>query len=107
MGFTFNCDAPGYMEAAHDLKQLTVQKADKDAQGKLLMMSISFVVFFLFFMVLGYYDERLAFTFYPIILCIMLLETDKISWLKSKPVIIVLIALAWHMYNVLSYGPFS
>ncbi len=64
-------------------------------------------IFFFFFWLLGFFKERLTFTLYAPILCMLLFEVSRITMLRKNAGIVVLIAVAWHMYNLLSYGPFS
>ena len=66
-----------------------------------------FFVFGVFYMLLGLYEERLTFTLYPIVLCALILcvsTTDKVR--RWQP-LFVFLSLCWHLYNVMSYGPFS
>ncbi|KAA9331635.1 hypothetical protein F0P96_15495 [Hymenobacter busanensis] len=59
-----------------------------------------------FLLGLGYYQERLTFTLVPLLLCyaaVLLARWPfRYQWLP-----VALTALGWHLFNVLSYGPFS
>jgi hypothetical protein len=62
--------------------------------------------FGLFFALLGYYPERLAYTLLPMVLC--LLAGLLPHWPRRYAQPLALAAAAgWHLYVLLSYGPFS
>jgi hypothetical protein len=66
-----------------------------------------FGCFFLFYWLLGFYDERLTNTLIPIFICFWIAAIgNKIS---TRKMIIVSgsLAITWHLYVLLSYGPFS
>jgi hypothetical protein len=65
------------------------------------------IILAVFFMILGYYEERLTYTLLPVCLCIILLAYNRKRGEEQYPAVYLLAALAWHMYTVLSYGPFS
>ena len=67
---------------------------------------IAFIMFFLFFLLLGHYVPRLTFSLFPILICIIAMLVNIMPGLKSKPWIFYVAAVGWHLYNVLSYGPF-
>jgi hypothetical protein len=79
--------------------------AEKAATVRGLVLTLT--IFFLFFLILGYYAERLTFTLYPPILCILAFQVHHIKWLRNDRGILVLLAIIWHLFNLLSYGPFS
>lgn len=63
-------------------------------------------LFTVFFALLGFYKERLTFTLVPLLLCFIgfalhQLRTPQLSW------IVVGVALVWHFWQVVAYGPFS
>jgi hypothetical protein len=60
----------------------------------------------LFFGLLGYYPERLTYTLLPLVLCLLAALLPR--WLSryARPVAIA-VAAGWHLYVLLSYGPFS
>ncbi len=85
-----------------------ITKSTKSFQKQALYpFYISFLVYFLFLFVLGYYKQRLTFTLFPFLICILLLQVNSIKSIRNKPYIFYLIVLGWHLYNVLSYGPFD
>ncbi|UOQ78598.1 hypothetical protein MUN84_08665 [Hymenobacter sp. 5516J-16] len=59
-----------------------------------------------FFAVLGYYQPRLTFILVPLLLClwVILLPPRLPRW---SVWVLVGVALGWHMWQVVSYGPFS
>ncbi|MBC8082803.1 MAG: hypothetical protein H7Z21_06275, partial [Hymenobacter sp.] len=63
-------------------------------------------LFAAFLLALGYYSDRLTFTLQPLLLCLCAtaLARARLPW--QRPVLLTL-AVAWHLYQVLSYGPFS
>lgn len=62
--------------------------------------------FVLFFALLGYYPERLAFTLLPLVLCLVAALLPRWRRRYARPVALGL-AASWHLYVLLSYGPFS
>lgn len=68
---------------------------------------ISGLVLVGFFMILGYYEERLTYTLLPVCLCLILLAVSRSAVLQKSTVIFVAVALGWHIYTMLTYGPFS
>lgn len=73
----------------------------------LRVMAISGLVLILFFMILGFYEERLTYTLLPVCLCIVYFATSRVKLLQKNATVFIVLAVAWHLYNVLSYGPFS
>jgi hypothetical protein len=65
-----------------------------------------FGCFVVFFALLGYYPERLAYTLLPLVLCLLagLLPHWPVRY--ARPAALV-VAAGWHLYVLLSYGPFS
>jgi hypothetical protein len=80
------------------------------------------LIFFLFYWILGFYQQRLTFSLVPIIIC-LLTAACKNAWQQnsvhvkiSTPVrdrsygsvefVIAGFAVCWHLYNLFSYGPF-
>ena len=66
-----------------------------------------FFVFGVFYMLLGLYEERLTFTLYPIVLCALILCVSTIDKVRRWQPQFVFLSICWHLYNVMSYGPFS
>jgi len=62
--------------------------------------------FGLFFALLGYYPERLAFTLLPLVLCLIAALLPHWPRRYARPIALG-IAASWHLYVLLSYGPFS
>lgn len=62
--------------------------------------------FALFFALLGYYPERLAFTLLPLVLCMVAALLPHWPRQVARPLALG-IAAGWHLYVLLSYGPFS
>ena len=62
--------------------------------------------FIVFFALLGYYPERLAFTLLPLVLCVLAALLPYWPRRYARPVALGL-AAGWHLYVLLSYGPFS
>jgi hypothetical protein len=72
---------------------------------------ITFGCFFVFFWVLGFYQNRLTFTLVPPALLILVILIEQLASLSSRARSIARAALAggtgvWCLYHVFSYGPF-
>jgi hypothetical protein len=77
------------------------------ARKTLQSMVITGLMLVFFFMILGYYAERLTYTLLPVCLCIIALAIGNSKKLQKNTAIYLVLVLIWHMYNVLTYGPFS
>lgn len=77
--------------------------ADRDT----LLIVASFMVFLVFFLLLGFYQSRLTFTLVPLCLCLLLQASQHVQWRPATLVVPALAVLSWHLYTVVSYGPFS
>jgi hypothetical protein len=66
-----------------------------------------FLCFLTFYWVLGFYEERLTNTLIPIIVCFWILIIGTKITEKKFTLILSSLALTWHLYVLLSYGPFS
>ncbi|QNH62808.1 hypothetical protein [Hymenobacter sediminicola] len=64
------------------------------------------LLFGAFLAALGYYNERLTFTLQPLLLCLSAAALAHLQGLGQRIGLVVTV-LAWHTYQVLSYGPFS
>ncbi|GAA4504701.1 hypothetical protein GCM10023172_31370 [Hymenobacter ginsengisoli] len=62
--------------------------------------------FVLFFALLGYYPERLAYTLLPLVLCLLAALLPYWPGRYVRPLVLA-VAASWHTYVLLSYGPFS
>jgi len=62
--------------------------------------------FIVFFALLGYYPERLAYTLLPLVLCLLAGLLPHWPARYARPVALAT-AAGWHLYVLLSYGPFS
>jgi hypothetical protein len=62
--------------------------------------------FVAFFALLGYYPERLAFTLLPLVLCLVAALLPQWPRQVARPLALA-VAAGWHLYVLLSYGPFS
>jgi hypothetical protein len=62
--------------------------------------------FVLFFALLGYYPERLAYALLPPLLCLLAALLPRWPRRYAQPLALA-IAGGWHLYVLLSYGPFS
>ena len=85
---------------------LQLWRGVKAPTGAWSVLSFVFLLFFAFYALMGYYPERLTFTLVPILLCMLALLLQRQSLPYQRPVLL-LAALGWHLYVVLSYGPFS
>lgn len=65
-----------------------------------------FGCFVLFFALLGYYPERLAYTLLPLVLCLLAGLLPHWPARYARPAVLA-VAAGWHLYVLLSYGPFS
>jgi hypothetical protein len=65
-----------------------------------------FGCFVSFFALLGYYPERLAYTLLPLVLCLLAGLLPYWPARYARPVALTA-AASWHLYVLLSYGPFS
>ena len=59
-----------------------------------------------FFALLGYYPERLAYTLLPLVLCLLAGLLPHWPRRYARPALLAG-AAGWHLYVLLSYGPFS
>jgi hypothetical protein len=66
-----------------------------------------FSCFFLFYWLLGSYEERLSNTLIPLIVCFWVIVLGQNVTQKKTVIILGSLALVWHGYILLSYGPFS
>jgi hypothetical protein len=62
--------------------------------------------FALFFALLGYYPERLAYTLLPLVLCLLGALLPYWPGRYARPLVLAG-AAGWHLFILLSYGPFS
>lgn len=62
--------------------------------------------FALFFALLGYYPERLAYTLLPLVLCLIGALLPYWPGRYARPLVLAG-AAGWHLFILLSYGPFS
>ena len=62
--------------------------------------------FVVFFALLGYYPERLAYTLLPLVLCLLAGLLPHWPARYARPVALAT-AASWHLCVLLSYGPFS
>ena len=71
-----------------------------------LEITYVFLYSFLFYWILGAYFERLTYTLIPILVCFWLVVLG--SQLTGKRITFILssLALSWHLYILMSYGPF-
>ena len=76
-----------------------------DRNTKLILLQLG--CFTVFFMLLGYYAERLTFTIMPILLCLSIAQAGSLLNAKKAQIAIFITVCVWHTYNVFSYGPFS
>ena len=76
------------------------------------MLAIIFLLYLIFFWLIGYYSERLTFTLVPVVLCLIALELNsvisygKALTVKAVYVLLLLCAFFWVYSNVNTYGPF-
>jgi hypothetical protein len=77
-------------------------KYDMAVKGTLFI----FLSFFLFYWILGFYQERLSYTLIPIILCLFIIFCKEELYKKKMVYILCSFAVCWHLYVLLSYGPF-
>ncbi|MDJ0364072.1 hypothetical protein QMK33_02825 [Hymenobacter sp. H14-R3] len=69
-------------------------------------LSWVFGCFVVFFALLGYYPERLAYTLLPLVLCLLAGLLPHWPARYARPAVLAG-AAGWHLYVLLSYGPFS
>ena len=74
-------------------------------ETKILLLNL--FCFALFFIILGFYDQRLTFTLMPILLCISIAYFTNLYYLKKIQFLIFIIACIWHYLIITTYGPFS
>ncbi len=77
------------------------------------MLAIIFMLYLIFFWLMGYYGERLTFTLVPVVLCLIVLELNKVIshgtafTVKAVYVLLLFWAFFWVYSNVRTYGPFK
>lgn len=69
-------------------------------------LAFTFGCFGLFFALLGYYPERLAYTLLPLVLCLLAALLPHWPPHLARPLVLAG-AAGWYLYVLLSYGPFS
>lgn len=74
---------------------------------QLQVLMITGLICIVFFMFLGFYEERLTYTLLPVCLCIIFLALTRLKHTQKYPAMYLAAAIGWHLYNMLSYGPFS
>lgn len=79
------------MQSGHPLPQL----------GALLLLQLVFLA------LLGYYKERLTFTLVPLLLLVLAVVLARLPAHRSAGWAVGMVALGWHIWQVLRYGPFS
>jgi hypothetical protein len=72
---------------------------------KLILLNL--ICFGGFFILLGYYADRLTFSLMPIILCLSVANFKGALSDKKMQIALMITVLIWHAVNVLSFGPFS
>jgi hypothetical protein len=65
-----------------------------------------FISFFIFYWVLGTYFERLTNTMIPVFVCFWIAALGQRVTGKKFILILSSLALTWHLYVLMSYGPF-
>ena len=65
-----------------------------------------FLYSFLFYWMLGAYFERLTYTLIPILICFWLVVLGRQITGRRITFILGSLALSWHLYMIMSYGPF-
>lgn len=88
------------------LLKINNQKKDHSIELSLITTGS---IFFVFFWLLGYYQERLVFWLIPIVFYLILIELNPLLLKFKKPYfkyIIVGLVLLYHTHNVFKYGPF-
>lgn len=76
------------------------------------VIAIVLMLYALFFLLMGYYSERLTFTLVPVVLCLIVLELShlisnaKALTVKAIYVVLLICAGFWIYTNVTTYGPF-
>ena len=82
---------------------------NKNEDSKKQVVGILFVMsmVFLFFLFMGYYQVRLSFTLVPLLLCLMFIWASRLQK-KFRYIgsLLLITAIAWHIYQTVSYGPF-
>ena len=79
---------------------------EQERRPQLLSLVITGLLTFVFFLLLGFYEERLTYSLLPVLLCITWFGASR-SPVGRHPVLFIIAAIGWHIYNVFSYGPFS
>jgi hypothetical protein len=82
-------------------------KNNTDYKKALPILSAIFLVYLGFYMALGFYQTRLTFTLFPICIVSIFVAVSGSKSLNKNAVVYLLLALGWHIYNVVSYGPFT
>jgi hypothetical protein len=71
------------------------------------LLFLNLVCFAIFFILLGYYANRLTFTLMPILLCLCVANLGSLLDSKKNKLVLLILVCVWHAYNVFSFGPFS
>jgi hypothetical protein len=73
----------------------------------LIMTLCLFCGFFIFYWLLGYYEERLTNSLIPIVICFWVVVAGKKMGTRKFFYLSGSLAFTWQIYLMLSYGPFS
>ncbi len=77
------------------------------------LIVVAFSLYFLFFWMMGYYSERIAYTLVPIVLCLIVLELGVFAargmkmTLRILYILLITLSLFWVYNGVTSYEPFK
>ncbi|PLX12624.1 MAG: hypothetical protein C0594_02200 [Marinilabiliales bacterium] len=89
------------------------KKKEKDVQTNLMRWNLLFlfVLFFVFYALMGFYNERLTMALYPVTIIMIFFELNQILKYTNKKKLLIsalwLTVIAVFLYQVMSYGPFS
>lgn len=83
------------------------QNKNEYSKKKVSGILFTMAMVFLFFLCMGYYQIRLTFTLVPLLFCLIFIWANRLQK-KFKPLepLLLITALAWHIYQTVSYGPF-
>ncbi|HOV10899.1 MAG TPA: hypothetical protein PLT47_09765 [Bacteroidales bacterium] len=80
---------------------------NEDSKKQVVGILFAMSMVFLFFLCMGYYQVRLSFTMVPLLLCLMFIWASRLQKkFRYTGSLLLITAIAWHIYQTVSYGPF-
>ncbi|HQN15285.1 MAG TPA: hypothetical protein PLC90_02925 [Bacteroidales bacterium] len=86
---------------------MSARKKNEDSKKQVVGILFAMVMVFMFFLCMGYYQIRLTFTLVPLLLCLLFILANRLqNKINHIGLFLMITAIAWHIYQTVSYGPF-